>query len=55
MIWTIPLVFVILMKYSLDIEGDSFGDPVDVVLKDRGLIFLLILAAIVIMSILYIL
>ena len=54
-IWTIPLVFVILMKYSLDVEGDSFGDPVDVVLKDKGLISLIILTALAIMCILYIL
>ena len=27
---TIPLVIIICMKYSLIIEGDSYGDPVDV-------------------------
>ena len=26
------------MKYSLDIEGDSDGDPVEVVIKDKILI-----------------
>lgn len=44
MIYTIPLVLIIFMKYCLDIEGDSFGDPVDVITSDKvlmGLIFLL--------------
>ena len=53
MVWTIPLFFVIFMKYSLDVEGDSFGDPVDVILKDKVLIILLSLTSIFIISILY--
>ena len=43
LIWTIPLLIVICMKYSLNIEGDSYGDPVDVVLSDKILIALVIL------------
>ena len=43
LIWTIPLLIVICMKYSLNIEGDSFGDPVDVVLSDKILIVLVLL------------
>ena len=39
-VWTVPIVMVILMKYSFDIEGDSDGDPVEVVLKDKWLIVL---------------
>ena len=38
MLYTVPLVLVIFMKYSLDIEGDSDGDPVEVVIKDKILI-----------------
>ncbi len=34
LIWTVPLVLLICMKYSLDIEGDSDGDPVEVVIHD---------------------
>ncbi len=34
MIWTVPLVISILMKYELDLEKDGFGDPVDVLLHD---------------------
>lgn len=37
MIYTIPLVMIIFMKYCLDIEGDSYGDPVDVITSDKVL------------------
>ena len=39
-IWTIPLVFMICLRYSLVIEGNSLGDPVDVILGDKVLIIL---------------
>lgn len=54
-IWTVPLVLIILMKYSLDIEMDSFGDPVDVITNDKILISLSIFYAISFVVILYIL
>lgn len=38
--WTIPVFMVILMKYSLDIEDDSDGDPVEVLMRDKALILL---------------
>lgn len=34
-IYTIPLVMIIFMKYCLDIEGNSYGDPVDVITSDK--------------------
>lgn len=52
-IWTIPLVLIILMKYSLDIEMDSYGDPVDVITNDKILIALLMLYIIFFIGILY--
>jgi len=55
MIWTIPLLLILTMKYSLNIEGDSFGDPVDVILNDRVLIVLVFLLAISMIGILYVL
>lgn len=55
MIWTIPLVLIIFMKYSLDIEGDSFGDPIDVILSDKALVVLVSILALVIIGILYVL
>lgn len=42
LIWTVPVVMLICMKYSLIIEGDSFGDPVDVILHDKVLILLIL-------------
>lgn len=53
-IWTVPIVMLILMKYSLDIEGDSDGDPVEVIVKDKVLIGLVALYAVVIVAILYV-
>lgn len=40
LIWTVPLVIVLLMKYSADIETNSYGDPVDVITHDKVLIIL---------------
>lgn len=34
-IWTVPLVLLICIRYSFDVEGDSDGDPVEVILHDR--------------------
>lgn len=38
MVLTVPLVIIICMEYSLNVEGDSDGDPVEVVLGDKKLI-----------------
>ena len=46
---------IILMKYSLNVEGDSFGDPVDVLFKDKLLLSMVLLYAIIVFSIMYIL
>jgi 4-hydroxybenzoate polyprenyltransferase len=40
---TVPILMVIFFKYGLDIEGNSDGDPVDVILHDRVLIVLVTL------------
>lgn len=40
LIWTVPFVIVLLMKYSADIESNSYGDPVDVITHDRVLVIL---------------
>ena len=54
MILTVPLVVVICMQYSLDVEGDSDGDPVEVVLKDKKLVVFSILLAIMMGGILFV-
>ncbi len=55
-IWTVPFVLVILMKYSLDVESrDSEGDPIEIILGDKVLIILAALYAAALCTILYIL
>ena len=51
---TVPLVILMCMKYSLDIEGDSFGDPVDVVFSDKTILALIAIYGILMLMILYI-
>ena len=53
--WTIPLVMIILLLYSLDIEGNSHGDPIEVILNDKKLIIAVIIYAMTIGGILYLL
>ena len=53
MIWTVPLVILCCMRYSQDIEGNSDGDPVEVLLKDKLLLGLGLILAIVILTIIY--
>lgn len=55
LIWTVLLVILICMRYSLIIEGDSDGDPVDVLLKDKPLIVLCLIYLIIMFLSLYIL
>jgi 4-hydroxybenzoate polyprenyltransferase len=38
--YTIPLVFLILLKYSLNVESGSDGDPAPVLIHDRALVAL---------------
>lgn len=54
MIWTVPLVILCCMRYSLDVEGNSDGDPVEVLLKDKLLLSLGLILGIVILAIIYI-
>ncbi len=52
-IWTIPFVIIICMKYSLNVEGDSLGDPVDVILSDKILFVLLLIYGLTMLGIIY--
>lgn len=53
LIFTVPIVLLITMKYSLDVEGDSDGDPVEVLLHDKVLMLLCVLYLAVMFLILY--
>ncbi|MDR3051290.1 MAG: decaprenyl-phosphate phosphoribosyltransferase [Oscillospiraceae bacterium] len=39
-VWTVPLVLLLTMRYSMVAEGDSDGDPVEVILRDKPLLIL---------------
>lgn len=54
LIWTIPLVMIIFMLYSLEIEKDSLGDPVEVILRSKSLMSMVGLYGIVMFLILYV-
>lgn len=55
LLWTVPIVMVIFMKYSLDIESmDSGGNPIDVLLSDKFIIGLVILYVVIIFLCIYI-
>jgi len=52
LVWTVPLLVILGMKYSLNVESESDGDPVEVVLADKvllclGLMFAGVLGAMV--------
>lgn len=53
MFWTVPLVIVLGMKYSLDIEGDSYGDPVEVIVHDKALWIIAAIYAVMVLIAIY--
>ena len=53
MIWTVPVFILILMRYSLDIEGNSDGDPVEVIEHDVFLVGLVLVYGLVLLGLLY--
>ena len=53
LVYTVPIVVLIIMKYSMDIEGDSDGDPVEVLVHDKGLMALCLLYGLSMLAILY--
>lgn len=53
LIFTVPIVLLITMKYSLHIEGESDGDPVEVLLRDKVLLGLCLLYLVMMVAILY--
>lgn len=52
-ILTIPFVILILMKYNLTVENNSYGDPVEVVFNDKILLGLILVFCIVVLILLY--
>ncbi|MEG0660358.1 MAG: UbiA prenyltransferase family protein [Anaerorhabdus sp.] len=53
LVWTVPIVMLIAMKYSLITEGTSDGDPVEVILGDKTLILMILVYVAVLFGIIY--
>ena len=53
LIFTVPFVFLICMKYSLDVERNSSGDPAEVLFSDKVLIAMCVIYLALMISILY--
>ena len=54
LIWTIPMVLLLMMKYSADVETESYGDPVDVITQDKVLLLMCAVYAALLFFMLYI-
>ena len=52
-VWTVPVFIVIMMRYSYCIEGESDGDPVEVFLKDKLLMLLIVGYALILFLLLF--
>lgn len=52
--WTIPIIMIIFQLYSLDIERDSHGDPIEVVFSDKVLLATILLYIIIIIILVYV-
>lgn len=50
---TVPLVLLICMRYSLDIETGADGDPIPTILSDKWLLLLLTVYVLLILSLIY--
>lgn len=53
LIWTVPIIMLICMKYSLIIENNSDGDPVEVVFSSKFLLLLIMLYGLTMFAIVY--
>ena len=53
LVWTVPLVLCLCLKYSLTVEGNSDGDPVEVIYGDKVLLVLIALFAAMTTALLY--
>ncbi len=53
-IWTVPLLMLIIWRYNMLLEGDSTGDPVDVILSDKVILVLGLALAIFVVALVYI-
>lgn len=53
LVFSVPLVMLIILKYNLNIQKNSEGDPVNVILNDKWLIFLTLIYGILLTFMVY--
>ena len=53
LIWTVPIVVLITMRYSMILEGDSLGDPTELLFKDKWLVGAVVFYGLVMLVIFY--
>lgn len=54
LIWTVPLLLLICMRYTMDSNREHDGDPVEVLIHDKVLLFMGLVLAIVVFFLIYI-
>lgn len=52
-VWSLPFVVAIVMRYELDIEHSSYGDPVETIYKDKILVMTVFAYAVVMFYLIY--
>lgn len=52
-IYTIPFIMILAMKYSLNIEKDSYADPIEVIFEDKILMLTMLCFLIILLLIIY--
>lgn len=53
--WTVPVVIILAMKYSLDIEKGQTADPMEIIMNDRWLLVIGFFYVLLMWAVLYIL
>lgn len=51
--WTVPIVIILAMKYSLDIEKGESADPIEIITNDRYLLMIAVVYVCIMILILY--
>ncbi len=54
LIWTVPVVILLLMRYSMIVEGNSDGDPIEVIFADPLLIALAGVLGLALLAVMYV-
>jgi 4-hydroxybenzoate polyprenyltransferase len=54
LVWSVPIVLFIVMKYSLILDGDRHGDPTDLLLSNKVLIFSILFFTLYVFGVFYI-